>query len=93
VSIDRSLLSAALFPLQDAGPIAAVSLAANARAAFVPSSSVRNSMRSEPGKLYARRTTQQRRGAGAALAVASVNTWVEREPPSSRRPTSASRRF
>src|SRR5262249_25708460 len=70
-----------------------VALAANARAAFVPSSSVSNRMRSQLGKLYGRRAAQQRRGAGAALAVASVNTWVEREPPSFAAATSASGRF
>jgi hypothetical protein len=32
---------------------------------------------------------QQRRGEGPALTVASVNTWVEREPPPLRRPRAA----
>src|SRR5262249_36468193 len=63
---------AALFLRQDAGAIASVSraLVANARAAFVPSSSVRNHMRSEQGKLYAtRNAAAARRGPGACCGV------------------------
>ena len=49
----------------------------NARAAFVPSVAIRNDIRSEPRKLYARRPAQQRRGPRPALAVAFVTTWIE----------------
>jgi hypothetical protein len=46
-------------------------LAANAKAAFVPSSSVRNHMRSEQGKLYATRIASS----GAARAWRLLWHW------------------
>ena len=94
MSIDRSLLSATLFPLQDAGLIAAVSRGAGRerQGCLRPEQLGEETHAIGTGQTLCHENAQQRRGAGLAFAVALVNAWVESEP-SPPAASAASRRF